>query len=363
MSHPNVSTLVRRSVGTLALVGAAVLIAAGCGSDADSKQSNSGSKQSADSTTKLVVYSGREQEIVEGMYKSFEKKSGIKLDVRYGDSAALTAQMLEEGKKSPADVFYAQDAGAIGAIEDMLAELPTALLEQVPSQFRDPDNRWTGVTGRARTLVYNTDELKEADLPDNVFGVLDPAWKGKVGVAPTNGSFIAFMSAMRLELGEDKALEFLEGLKANDAKTYEKNGPVVDAVAKGEVQVGLVNHYYLYERLADDSDLPIANHFFKPGDIGNLINTSAVGMLASSDKQDAAQELIDFLLTDGQTYIVEEAPEREYPLSTTTSIENSERYKELPALDKIGAPEFDLSQLGAELEKTVALITKSGLGS
>ncbi len=352
----------RRIVTRIATIAVAAFVAVGCGSDTDDSSDGSASAK-ADPKGSLVVYSGREKELVEPLYERFEKESGIDLDVRYADSAALAAQIQEEGDRSPADVFYAQDAGAIGAIEPLLAQLPEELVADVPEQFRDADRRWTGVTGRVRTLVYNTDEVKDADLPSSVFDVLDPAWKSQIGVAPTNASFIAFVTAMRLELGDDRTKAFLEGLVANDAKIYEKNGPIVDAVAKGEVKAGLVNHYYLWEQLAKNPKLPIANHFFKANDIGNLVNASAVGILTSSENRDEAEELVKFLLTEGQEFIVNDAPEREYPLSVTTDVAGNERYKELPALASIKAPSVDLSDLRAELEATTKLIAASGLGS
>lgn len=351
----------RRLSTTLAVLGLATFVAA-CGGD---DSASSGSTEAGDSASEdaLVVYSGREKEIVKPLYERFEEESGVDLEVRYAGSAELAAQLQEEGDRSPADVFYAQDAGAIGSIEEHLAKLSPELLEQVPAQFRDREGRWVGVTGRVRTLVYNTDELEESELPTSVFGVLEPEWKGRVGVAPTNASFIAFMTAMRLELGDERARAFLDGLVENDAQVYEKNGPIVDAVGRGEVDTGLVNHYYLYERLAKDPELPIANHFFEPGDIGNLVNTSAIGILEGSDHAEEARQLVDFMLNEGQTYILEEAPEREYPLSANEDVQANPRYKELPPLTEIQAPDVDLSDLGDELEATVDMIRESGLGS
>ncbi len=351
---PRPSSFVRRALTTASTLFLATLVAAGCGSDGDADSSSSDA---------LVVYSGREKKLVEDLYERFQDETGIELEVRYAGSAALAAQLQEEGDRTPADVFYAQDAGAIGAIEDQLALLPQELLDQVPARFRDRDGRWVGVTGRVRTLVYNTDELDDADLPDAVTDLVDPEWKGKVGVAPTNASFIAFVTAMRLQDGDEATRTFLEGLVANDAAIYEKNGPIVDAVGKGEVQVGLVNHYYLYERLEQDPELPIANHFFGGGDIGNLVNTTAIGIIDGSEHADEARRLVEFMLGDGQEYIVEDAPEREYPLSTTESIASNPRYRELPSLESIDAPAVDLSDLVAELEATVALIRESGLTS
>jgi iron(III) transport system substrate-binding protein len=205
----------RRAVVALTALVAAAAIAAGCGSE-DSK--DSGSMADA-SKTELVVYSGREKKLVDPLYQRFEDENpDIDLKVRYADSPAMAAQLLEEGEHSPADVFYSQDAGAIGAIEELLAPLPDGVADEVPATYRDNKGRWTGVTGRIRTLVYNTDEVSQSELPDSVLDVTDPKWKGRIGIAPTNASFIAFVSALRLAKGDDAAKEFLEGLAKNEPK-------------------------------------------------------------------------------------------------------------------------------------------------
>jgi iron(III) transport system substrate-binding protein len=351
----------RRAVVALTALVAVAAIAAGCGSDDDSKES--GSKADA-SKTELVVYSGREKKLVDPLYQRFEDENpDIDLKVRYADSPAMAAQLLEEGEHSPADVFYSQDAGAIGAIEELLAPLPDGVADEVPATYRDNKGRWTGVTGRIRTLVYNTDEVSQSELPDSVLDVTDPKWKGRIGIAPTNASFIAFVSALRLAKGDDAAKEVLEGLAKNEPKFYEKNAPVVDAAASGEVQIGLVNHYYLYEKLAQDPDAPVANHFFEDGDVGNLVNVSAIGILATAKHRKAAERLVDFMVHDGQEFIVDEAPEREYPLVVSEDIAGNARYKELPPLDSVQGPDIELSDLGAKLESTVAMIREAGLTS
>ncbi|MCW2961577.1 MAG: Iron transporter substrate-binding protein [Thermoleophilia bacterium] len=349
----------RRASGTIATLLVAGLLAAACGDDDTATTTAKGE----DKGTTLVVYSGREQELVEPLYERFEQETGIKLDVRYGDSPALAAQVQEEGDRSPADVFYAQDAGAIGSLGTMLEPLADDTLESVDAKFRAEDGRWIGITGRVRALVYNTDEVTDGDLPESILDVTDAAWKDRVGVAPTNASFIAWVSALRLTSGDAAATKFLEGLVANGARTYEKNGAIVDAVAKGEVDLGLVNHYYLYEKLGQDAELPIQNHYFADGDVGNLVNVSAAGVLASSKQQEAASTFIEFLLDEGQHFIVEDAVEREYPLVQLDGLADSPRYKDLPALAGIKGPDVDLSQLGGEVAKTVELIAASGLTS
>ena len=225
-----------RKVMVLA-VAALLGVAAGCGGDDDA---------GGDET--LVVYSGREEELVEPLFERFEQETGIDVEVRYGDSAELAATIAEEGDNSPADVFFAQDPGSLGAVEreGRLAKLPQEALDRVPARFRDPDGHWVGTSGRSRVIAYNTDALSEDEVPDSVFALTDPKWKGKIGIAPTNASFQAFVSAMLLELGEERTRTWLEGLKANEPKLYEKNTPVVEAVGSGEIELGLVNHYYLY---------------------------------------------------------------------------------------------------------------------
>jgi iron(III) transport system substrate-binding protein len=346
----------------LAILSTAALAlgAAGCGSsDGDSASKKT---DSAQDTKTLVVYSGREKELAEPIYAAFTKETGIKVEARYGESAAMAAQLQEEGDRTPADVFYSQDAGAIGVVEDMLTKLPAGTTEVSPL-LRDKAGRWTGVTARVRTLVYNTDELKEADLPTSVTGVTDPKWKGRIGVAPTNASFIAFISAMRLQDGDAATKKFLQGLAANEPKIFEKNGAIVDAVGSGEIQIGLVNHYYLYEKLEQDPELPIANHYFAKGDIGNLVNVSAVGILKGAKHADEAKQFVDYMLASGQELVANELAEREYPV-VEAEVEGNERYEELPPLaDVLTAQKVDLSQLGDELKDTVALIAESGLAT
>ena len=226
----------------IALLGALMALGAGCGDDGGS------SGASGDGGGTLTVYSGREEEIVEPLFEDFEKQTGIEIKARYGDSAELAATIAEEGDRSPADVFFAQDPGSVGSVEQAgrLATLPQSSLDRVPERFRDPDKHWVGTSGRVRVVAYNTDELKEDELPNSIFGYADERWKGKIGLAPTNASFQAFVTAMRLSAGEERTRDWLEAIKENDPKLYEKNLQVVEAVGRGEIEVGFVNHYYLY---------------------------------------------------------------------------------------------------------------------
>jgi iron(III) transport system substrate-binding protein len=340
----------RTMLVAIALVCALGALAA-CGGD---DEANAGSGT-------LTVYSGREEEIVEPLFDMFEQQTGIQVEVRYGDSAELAATIAEEGDNSPADVFFAQDAGTLGAVaqEGRLEELPDEALDRVPAEYRDPDGRWVGTSGRARVVVYNTDELTEDELPDSIFDYTDPKWKGKIGLPPTNASFQAFVSAMRLQEGDERTREWLEGIKANEPKFYEKNTPVVEAVASGEIQVGFVNHYYLYLVKEEQPDAPIANHFLEAGDPGALVNAAGVGIIEGTNDQDAAERFVEFLLSeDGQRFYAEAAEEAEYPL-----VDGIEPRTGLPPLERLQGPEIALGDLGGELESTLELLNELGYTS
>lgn len=307
-------------------------------------------------TDALVVYSGRTEELVGPILEQFEEASGIDVEVRYGDTAELANLILTEGENSPADVFFAQDAGALGAVaqEGMFAQLPDELLERVDQRFRSPDGEWVGLSGRARVVAYNTDNVSEADLPDSIFGFTDPEWSGRIGWAPTNGSFQAFVTALRVLEGEERAREWLEGIQANDPFVYEGNNPALDAVIAGEIDVAFINHYYLMQRLEEDPEATAANYFLADGDPGALVNVAGAGILASSDHADAARQLVDFLLADeAQSYFATET--KEYPL-----IEGVEPDANLPPLSEIGTPDIDLSNL-SDLEGTLELLQEAGV--
>ena len=328
----------------------ALLALAGCGGN------DSGSSDT------LTVYSGREEELVAPLFERFEQETGINVEVRYADSAELAATIAEEGDNSPADVFFAQDPGSLGSVVKQLEVLPDTILDRVAPSFRDFSGFWVGTSGRARVIVYNTDDLTADEVPDSVFDLTDPKWKGKIGIAPTNASFQAFVTAMRLDAGEKRTRQWLEDLKKNDPKFYEKNTPVVEAAASGEIQLGLVNHYYLYlvkEELGDDA--PIENKYLPGNDPGALVSVAGVGILRNADHADAAERFVEFLLADEQQrFYTDEAEEAEIPL-----VEGIAPKAGVPTLDELAdsSPNVDLSIFGNELERTLELLNETGYTS
>lgn len=304
----------------------------------------------------ITVYSGRQEDLVEDLFERFEEETGITLEVRYGDSAELAATIAEEGDNSPADVFFAQDAGSLGSVaeEDLLKELPVETLERVDERFRDPDSRWVGTSGRVRVVAYNTDELSETELPDSIWDYADSEWRGRIGFAPTNASFQAMVTAMRLDAGDEQTREWLEAIAANEPRLYENNIATVEAIAAGEIDAGFVNHYYVYGHLEEQPDAPVANHYLAPGDAGALVNVAGAGILETTDRPGMAQQLVDFLLAEGQEYFATETDE--YPL-----VEGVESESELPPLTDLHGPDVELGALGSELEATLELLDSVGL--
>ena len=305
----------------------------------------------------LVVYSGRSEELVGPILERFEAQSGVDLEIRYAGTSELAATILEEGDNSPADVFFSQDGGALGALgkEGRLAALPADLLEQVDERFRAEAGDWVGVTGRARVLAYDTRELQEADLPGSVQQLADPEWKGRLGWVPTNASFQTFVTALRHQLGDEPTKAWLEGVQANEPKVYEGNAAALEAVRAGEIDVALINHYYLFQAQAEaGEDYPVANHFFTNSDAGALVNVAGVGVLKTAEHPAAAEALARFLLDEeAQTYFATET--YEYPLRSGTPPD-----PDLPALADIQAPDLDLSDLD-DLEGTLRLLQEAGV--
>ena len=309
-------------------------------------------------TTTLTVYSGRGKVLVEPLIEAFEKRSGIDVVVRYGGSAQLAATVLEEGASTSADVYYGQDAGALGALAQAgrLQKLPESVLEKVDRRFRARDGRWIGASGRARVLIYNTRVFSAENLPDSVLELTEPRFRGRVGWAPMNRSFQAFVTAMRLVEGEEATRIWLEDMLHNEVKAYRDNPPLFDAVLRGEIDVGLTNHYYLL-RFLDESteDLPVRNYSPRGGGAGALVNIAGVGILDSTSRNDAARAFVDYLLSDeAQTYFATKT--FEYPLVRGVGADTLDTLK---PLSEIRAPDIDLGRLD-DLDGTLQLLQAVG---
>lgn len=323
----------------LLIAGALVLTACGAGS--------------GDAEGPLVIYSGRGEELVQPLFDEFTEETGIEVEIRYAGSTELAATLLAEGDTTEADVFYAQDPASLGSVKDLMTELDDSTLDLVDARFSDVDGKWVGTSGRVRVFVHDSATAKE--LPQTIDDVVDnPEWAGDIGVAPTNGSFLAFVAAMIIERGEDETLDWLERLAAAQPVSFEGNSPIVAAVDAGEIGSGLVNHYYLLRLLDEGAGAGAENWFIPAGDVGTLVMPAGAGVLSASERPEAAAQFVEFLLSDSaQEYFVTET--NEFSLTGTATD------PDLPSLDEINAPDIDLSSLADYLETATRLVSEAGL--
>ena len=302
----------------------------------------------------LVVYSGRSESLVEPIIQQFRDATGMPVNVKYASTGELAATLLEEGGNSPADLFFAQDPGGLGSVEDLLDDLPPEILERAPAWARSPDAKWVGISGRARVVVYNTGTLTEADLPDSVWDFTDPKWKGRIGWPPANSSFQAMVTGMRVLWGEARTEEWLRGIMANEPKVFPKNTPTVQAVADGEIDVGFVNHYYLHRFLSEEGEgFGARNYYTRAADPGSVVFAAGAGILKTANNREAAESFLKFLLSlPGQQYFASQT--FEYPL-----VDGVKADRLLPPLGSITKPDIDLADL-SDLSGTQALLRKVG---
>lgn len=263
----------------------------------------------------LTVYCGRGKSLVEPLLKQFEEQTGIRVEARYADTTDLANLILQEGRRSPADVFFAQDPGALGAVEEagLLAALPQGSLDRVQAGSRSPHGGWVGVSGRARVVAYSTQRVAPDALPTSIFELTGPEWKNRVAWAPTNASFQLFVTAMRKVYGDAATTKWLVDMKANGVRDYPSNRPIIQAIADGQIDAGLVNHYYLVAMRKDRPEIPVENHLIS-GDLGGLMSVAGVGVLKSSRNASSAQRFVDFLLSEqAQRFFAEQTGE--FPLA------------------------------------------------
>ncbi len=346
---------------------AATAVALLAGLTACSSSSPSGAGESTSPTTAaaepvsdgtVVLYSGRSEDLVQPLIDQFEAETGIEVEVRYDGTTALAALLLEEGNRTPADVFLSQDAGALGAVadEDLFTTLPEDVTSTVPAGFTSTDGTWVGVTGRSRVLAYDGADLTEDQVPDSVLALTEPEWAGRVGIAPTNASFQAFVTAFRVLEGDDAAQAWLEGMVANGVQKFESNGAILEAVDAGTLDLGLINHYYWYEKAAEvgAENMRAQLSFLPPGDPGALVNVTGAGVLAPAADDADALALVAYLVSDeAQTYFAEKT--FEYPLVAGVAAPAG-----LPALEDLRNPDLDLADLDG-LAETVEIIAAAGL--
>ncbi|HXQ88832.1 MAG TPA: extracellular solute-binding protein [Solirubrobacterales bacterium] len=333
------------------LVFAAVLLA-GCGFSTE----DSGGGSNEPETEGITLYSGRIPAAIGPAVDMYEAAADRDVQVRFAETADLAATLVEEGDASPADVFFAQEPGAIAAVAEagLLAKLPKDILDLVPARYRDPEGRWVGVTGRARVIAYNRDVVEESELPPSPFGLTDPKWKDRVGWSPASSSMQEYVTALRAKYGDERTKQWLGEMVDNGAVSFPDNVTIRDAIAKGEIDVGLINHYYVAQAISEEGpSYPVAV-YFPPGGLGSLMLLTSVGVLESSDRKPEAFAFVRSLLSPkSQAFFTSSS--KEYPLAKGVEPDPS---LSVPIAD-IPVSDSSLVDL-KELQGTIELMKEAG---
>lgn len=344
--YPRCSTL---SVLIITAILVSFLVLSGCAKGSDASD---GAPESAET---LTIYAARSENLVAPLVQQFSDNTGIDVQVKYGSAAELTATLLEEGPRSPADVFYARDPGGIAALSGRLVSLSDEVLNSVPDWARAPDGSWVGTSARVRAVVYNTEKVSDENLPDTLENFTLPEWKGRIGWSPTSGPTQTMITAMRVLWGEDRTKDWLQGFMDNEPIYYPNHTATVAGVGAGEVDIGLVNHYYLL-RFVEESgeDFPARNHHLSEAGPGNLVMVVGAGILLTSENKENAEKFLLYLLSqDAQTYLTQKA--LDYPL-----VDGIPLNPLLKPLAEIRVPDIDQTML-SDIKGTESLMREVGV--
>jgi iron(III) transport system substrate-binding protein len=310
---------------------------------------------------RLVVYSGRAERLIKPLLDSFQAKTGIQVDLLSSGTTEVINRLQAEGARTPADLLITNDAGSLERVRELgLLRPPTApdVAAPIPDRFRAADNSWFGLSGRFWIVVYNTKLAKPADLR-SLLDLADPRWKDKIAIPNAGSEYLqAGVSVIKAVHGDDRTKRFLEGLKANAGmQVYGKSSQIVEAVAKGQVALGVVNHYYVYRHLATQPGAPIAVLMpdQQEGGMGAIINVSGVGITAHAKHAESAKRLVEYLMSEeGQKQFAD--LNKEYPLHPRVAADPA-----LPPYHAIRVAPVPLTKLGELREPAMALIEQAGL--
>jgi iron(III) transport system substrate-binding protein len=310
---------------------------------------------------KLTIYSGRSERLIKPVLDEFTMKTGIRVELLSSGTTELVNRLKAERDRTPADVLITNDAGSLELARTAGVLRPLSMREidrAIPSQFRAPDNAWVGLSGRFWIIVYNTSMVKPNQL-GSLLDLADPKWKDKIAIPNSGSEYLqAGVSVIRATHGDAKTKQFLQGLKDNaGSQVYQKSSQIVDAVAKGQVALGIVNHYYIYRHLAKQPKAPIMA--FMPdqqdGGMGAIMNVAGIGVVKSTKHLDSAKLLVEFLVAQAGQKLFADL-DKEYPLHPEVKAD--------PALverKSFRAAQVPLTKLAELREPTLLLIEQVGL--
>ncbi|HVE20969.1 MAG TPA: extracellular solute-binding protein [Acidocella sp.] len=307
----------------------------------------------------ITLYSAQHEQVVDMLTAQFTKETGIAVRVHEGEGPELASQLLAEGSHSPADVFFTENSPELVLLDEhkLLAPVAPATLARVPASDSAPDGHWIGLLARENVLAYNTNLISAGALPASLLDLAQPAWKGKIAIAPADADFLPLVSAVVRLKGKAAALAWLQGLKAN-AAIYDDDEGVVAAVNRGSVPAGVINSYY-WERLTTElgpNGTHSAVYHFGNHDVGALVNVSGAAVLKSSKNPEGAQKFLAFLATgEAQTMLAQSSVDFEYPLVPGIAANSA-----LKPLDQLSPPAIGPAALGDDHEAAM-LLREAGL--
>ena len=302
------------------------------------------------SSGSLTVYSGQHVQTTQALVAAFEKQTGISVNLRSDDEDVLADQIVTEGSRSPADVYFTENTPPLQylASKDLLASVDPSTLANTPSRFNSPDGKWVGVTARVSVMAYNTSILSPNELPTSIMELADPQWKGKIGIAGSETDFQPIVTSVARAHGEAAALQWLEAVKANaGSHSYSDNETLTSQVNSGQVAMGIINQYYWYREKAQvgESGLHSAIGYFAPDDPGYVIDVSGAGILKSSSHQADAQRFLAFLTSKEGQEIIAHSDSFEYPVASGVTTAEPET-----PLDQLQPNSITLAELGTGAE-------------
>jgi iron(III) transport system substrate-binding protein len=337
----------RRSRIGAAILGALVVAAAAAGCGGSGGDPNS-----------IVLYSGQHPQLTDALVRSFEKQTGINVKVRTNDGVVLADQLLQEGPASPADAYFTENSPELETLEQhgMLAKLPASTLQKVPRQDAPPSGAWAPVALRVSGLAYGPKLIAKSSLPRSVLDLAQPAWKGKVAIAPTDSDFPPVVGAVLAQYGPAAAKQWLAGLKHN-AQVFQTDEAVVAAVNGGRVATGVINHYYWYRLRTEigPGAMHSAVYYFPDHNVGSIENISGVAVLKTSKHPELADRFADFLVSPAGQRIIGQGDDFEYPARPGVAAN-----PQLPPLSSLAPATLGVVKLGND-QAAAKLIQQSGL--
>jgi iron(III) transport system substrate-binding protein len=337
---------VRSAFVLAALLGGLTLLAAGCGGGGGDKS--------------IVLYNGQHLQLTRAIIAAFEKETGVSVRMRSNSGVVLADLILQEGDKSPADVYLSENSPELMNLEQkgMLAKLDESVLGQVPARYSSPNGNWVGVAQRVSSLVCNPSLMPDSKLPRSILDLAEPQWKGKLGIAPLDADFPPVVGAVIAVHGEDDAARWLDGLKDN-ANVYQDAEAVVSAVNRGDEACGIVNSYYWYrlQREQGAARMHSKPHYFPSSDVGSVVNVGGAGILESSGHKEDAERFVEFMVSREGQELLAKGDDYEYP--TRPGVAAS---AVLPPLAQVAHRNLSVADLG---DNSVAakLIRDAGFGT